>query len=287
MTKKQLPKKEDLHWPTLKALEALGGSALIQELSERIASDLQLPDSVLDIPHKTGSRSEFDYRAAWARTDLKMIALITNSSRGVWVITEAGRAISSEKEVRQKIRQDRQERVKRHDKKKAAQNAGAGNISDDTVNEEAWIEDVLDIVCKIDPYAFERLCQRVLREAGFTNVEVTSRARDGGIDGTGVLRVNLLSFRIAFQCKRYSGSVSAPEIQKFQGAICGRADKGLFITTGRFTKDAGEEAVRDGAPAIDLIDGREFCRLLKEYGLGVTTKTEEVVEPQREFFEKL
>lgn len=283
MAKKQLPKREDLLRPTLKALEALGGSASIKELLERMASDLQLPDSLLDIPHKDASRSRFEYVAAWARTDLKMVGLITNSLRGVWVITEAGRNISSEEEVREMVRQ---EHAKLRDRRKSARNLEVQDTDDDTANDQ-WVDDVLDIVRRIDSDAFERLCQRVLREAGFTKVEVTSRTRDGGIDGTGVLRVNLLSFRIAFQCKRYSGSVSAPEIQKFQGAICGRADKGLFITTGRFTKDAEREAVRDGALAIDLIDGVELCGLLKDYGLGVATKTEELVEPRREFFEKL
>ena len=271
-------------WPTLKTLEALGGSASIQELLERIALDLQLPDSVLDIPHKNDSHSAFGYNAAWARTDLKMADLITNSLQGVWVITESGRNVHSEKEARERVRQAR---VKQREKNKAAQSVEAGGSDDSTTSEQDWVDDLLGILRKIDPDAFERLCQRVLREAGFKKVEVTVRTRDGGIDGTGVLRVNLLSFRVAFQCKRYSDSVPAPEIQKFQGAMSGRADKGLFITTGRFTKDAEKAAVRDGALAIDLIDGVELCSLLKERDLGVVTKTKEFVELDHEFFEKL
>lgn len=284
MTKKKLPKREDLLWPALKALEALGGSASIQELSERMVLDLRLPDSVLDIPHKSDSRSAFDYNAAWARTDLKMVGLVTNSLRGVWVITELGRSIHSEKEVCERVRQARAEH---RETNKDARGVEAGSSDYNTASEQTWVDDLLEILRKIDPNAFERLCQRVLREAGFNKVEVTERTRDGGIDGTGVLRVNLLSFRVAFQCKRYSGSVPAPEIQKFQGAMSGRADKGLFITTGRFTRDAEKAAVRDGALAIDLIDGIELCSLLKERDLGVMTKTKEFVELDREFFEKL
>ena len=69
--------------------------------------------------------------------------------------------------------------------------------------------------------------------------------------------------------------------------MVGRADKGLFLTTGRFTKEAEREAIRDGAPAIDLIDGIEVCRLLKSLELGVRIQTIEDVSPIPEFFENL
>ena len=118
-------------------------------------------------------------------------------------------------------------------------------------------------------------------------VEVTGRSGDGGIDGSGVLRVKLISFHVLFQCKRYAGSVSASEIRDFRGAMVGRADKGLFITTGAFTKDAKREAVRDGAPAIDLIDGMDLCILLRDLGLGISTETVKVVKPRQEFFDGL
>lgn len=119
------------------------------------------------------------------------------------------------------------------------------------------------------PDAFERLAQRILRESGFIRVEVTGRSGDGGIDGIGVLRVNLLSFHVLFQCKRYHGSVGASEIRDFRGAMVGRSDKGLFITTGTFTNEARREATRDGAPPIDLIDGDQLCDILKRLKLGV------------------
>ena len=97
------------------------------------------------------------------------------------------------------------------------------------------------------------------------------------------MRVNLISFHVRFQCKRYAGSVGASEIRDFRGAMVGRADKGLFITTGRFTRDAAREAVRDGAPAIDLIDGLDLCGLLMELELGVAS----VIRPQPEFFAEI
>jgi restriction system protein len=130
----------------------------------------------------------------------------------------------------------------------------------------------------MSPAGFERLSQRILRESGFTKVEVQGRSGDGGIDGAGVLRMNLVSFHVLFQCKRWKDAVSAPVVRDFRGAMIGRADKGLIITTGRFTSEAQREAVRDGAPAIDLVDGETLCELLKNLRLGVEVRSVEVVE---------
>nr|WP_305888984.1 restriction endonuclease [Parvularcula maris] len=122
---------------------------------------------------------------------------------------------------------------------------------------------------------------------GFVRVEVRGKTGDGGIDGVGVLRVNLVTFQVYFQCKRYTGSVGSKEIRDFRGALQGRADKGLFVTTGTFTKQASEEAARDGAIAIDLIDGERLCSLLKEYSLGVETELVERVTVKPEWFGSL
>jgi len=285
VTEQQLPTFEDLLWPTLKVLEKHGGSASIQELSEYVARELALSDEILDVRHQDGPKSEVDYRAAWARTHLKLIGAVDNTSRGVWTITEAGRSAESEDQVRDQVRQERAKRYQ--DKRNPGTTTKRSSGDDDTLNEDDWRDALLAIVRRISPDAFERLCQRVLRESGFTKVVVTGRSGDGGIDGAGVLRVNLISFHVRFQCKRYTGSVGAPEIRDFRGAMVGRADKGLFITTGGFTKDAEREAVRDGAPAIDLIDGSDLCDLLKTRGLGVSTETVEVVRPKSEFFDML
>jgi restriction system protein len=154
-------------------------------------------------------------------------------------------------------------------------------------NGSDWKDRLLELLRGLPPDAFERLAQRMLREAGFVKVEVTGRSGDGGIDGIGVLRVNLLSFQVLFQCKRYQGSVSASAIRDFRGAMIGRSDKGLVITTGAFTSDARKEATRDGAPAIDLIDGDQLCDLLKDLQLGVQTAMVEQVSVQPEWFQNL
>ena len=284
MMKQKLPTYEDLLWPTLRVLTRRGGSATIHELSEGIAQELGLADELLNVRHGDGPQSEIEYRAGWARTHLKQIGAVENPSRGVWTITEAGQRLP-EAEVRDRVRQERAERAKRYQGR--SRDPKPDPVDPDALNERDWKDSLLAIVRQIPPDAFERLCQRVLRESGFVKVEVTGQTGDGGIDGAGVLRLNLLSFHVRFQCKRYSGTVSTREIRDFRGAMVGRADKGLFLTTGGFTKDAQREAVRDGAPAIDLIDGRDFCDLLKDHKLGVETATVEVVRPKPEFFEGL
>jgi restriction system protein len=136
------------------------------------------------------------------------------------------------------------------------------------------------------PDGFERLTQRLLREAGFISATVTGRTGDGGIDGLGVYRMSLVSFPVFFQCKRYKGSVGSAAVRDFRGAMAGRGDKGLLITTGTFTSEAKAEATRDGAPPVDLIDGDRLCDLLKEYDLGVKTTVRQIedITVDTEFF---
>lgn len=102
----------------------------------------------------------------------------------------------------------------------------------------------------------------------------------------GVYRLSLVSFPVFFQCKRYKGSVTPDKVRDFRGAMAGRGDKGLLITTGTFTAEAKKEATREGAPPIDLIDGERLCDLLKEHQLGVTTtlRTIEEIKVNPEFF---
>lgn len=281
MTAVEMPTYNDLLWPTLEVLKKNGGSASIKELSEQVTRLLALPDEVSDRLHGEGPQTEVGYRLAWARTNLKWAGAVDNTARGVWRITPKGRAMRSDKELRDLVRRERKRRSRERDKPERAERAKESepSLAGD------WREGLLAILRELTPDAFERLCQRILRESGFTKVEVTGRSGDGGIDGAGVLRVNLISFHVRFQCKRYAGSVGPGEIRDFRGAMVGRADKGLFLTTGRFTRAADREAVRDGAPAIDLIDGLALCELLRKLELGVSTEL--VTRPQPEFFAEL
>lgn len=188
---------------------------------------------------------------------------------GVWVLTNNQAAIK---------KAEKSPRIKKSVEK---------DIDEEVENAEGWKAELVRILQeKVTPDGFERLVQRVLREKGFSQVEVTGRSGDGGIDGKGIARINgILSFHIIFQCKRYKGKVSSGAIRDFRGSMVGRTDKGLFITTGYFTRDAIREASRDGAPAIDLMDGEKFAEKLKELNLGVGIELREHVVIDEKWFE--
>jgi restriction system protein len=161
------------------------------------------------------------------------------------------------------------------------------NKSSDDALVDDWRNELLGVLQNMDPIAFEHLCKRLLVENGFEQVSVTQRSNDRGIDGKGILRLNLISFKVLFQAKRYKSSIQGPEIRNFQAAVQGRADKGLFITTGQFTSGAKEEADRDGGTPIELIDGEILCDLLKKHSIGVETKMVESVMVDKSFFDHI
>ncbi len=289
MDKPKVVQYHQMMIPTLKALKKLGGSANIEELDSMVIDDImQLPEEMQNVLHKEdGTQTEVQYRLAWARTYLKKYGLIDNSARGVWSFTEAfdGNIDNiSPDEIVQSVRS--------MSKKVSVEAIEDDNLENDGVDlpEEAmdWREKLRDVLLKISPDAFERLTLRLLRESGFTQVEVTGRSNDHGIDGKGIIRLHgIMSFHMIFQCKRYKGSVTPSDIRDFRGAMQGRADKGLFITTGSFTSEAKKEATRDGAPALDLIDGDALIERLKDLGLGVTEKIIKDYEVNEEWFMKI
>jgi len=278
-----LPTFDELIVPTIKALLGLGGSGTIEEINERVYQIANIPDETLQILHgENGLQSEVDYRLAWSRTYLKKYGLLDNSARGIWALTKSDLnidQIDSDQIVRTVREQHKQTEQK--NKKEANEEV---EITE-KIEETNWKEQLLNVLFDIPPEAFERLAQRLLRESGFIQVEVIGKTGDGGIDGKGIVRISdFLSFHVIFQCKRYKGSITPSQIRDFRGAMQGRADKGLFITTGTFTRDAIKEATRDGAPPIDLIDGELLCDKLKEFKLGVETELIESVEVKTEWF---
>jgi restriction system protein len=272
-TKHDLPSFQEYFVPAIRCLKARGGSATIEEMEDDVAELMTLSEEVLAVPHGRGSQSQFQYELAWVRTYLKKAGTVENSERGVWRLTPLGMTMPE-----REIQSIRRRVVAERRRQKSALPAEAREIeADEDTGEISWREHLLDTLLKLKPEAFERLCQRILRESGFTKVEITGRSGDEGIDGVGVLRLNLLSFHVLFQCKRWRGSVGASVVRDFRGAMVGRADKGLILTTGSFTADARREATRDGAPAIDLVDGEALCDLLKSLKIGVSvTLVEEV-----------
>jgi restriction system protein len=279
-----VPTFDSMLLPTIQALQILGGSGTTEEIYDKVVQILNVPDKVLEIPHGSTSQSEVEYRLAWSRTYLKKYGLLQNSSRGVWSLVSTAINLDDldAKEIVKAVREA--------DKNKVTPSDPATDAveSIETLEELAWHQQLHKMLLSLEPSAFERLAQRLLRESGFIQVQVTGKSGDGGIDGVGIARINgFLSFHVLFQCKRYQGSVTAGQVRDFRGAMQGRTDKGLFITTGTFTRDAIKEATRDGAPPIDLIDGEQLVQRLKELGLGVKITMIESVEVDTNWFTKI
>lgn len=283
----KLPKYTQFMLPTLKVLSSAGGSASIHEINDSVVGMMGLPEAALEIEYPSGAGPVIADRLSWARSYLKTAGLVASGGRGVWLISEAGRQalVLPEAQLKAEIAEAarRQNEVRRKSQTRIAKQTddqGEAGLID-------WRDRLLAVLRQVDPAAFERLCQRLLRESGFVKVEVTGRSGDGGIDGTGILQLSLMSFHVLFQCKRYQGSVGSGAVRDFRGAMMGRTDKGLIITTGTFSLDARKEATRDGAPPIDLIDGEDLCEKLKTLELGVSTQLVEEVSIDPEWFNEL
>lgn len=262
--------------PVFKALKELGGSGSIEEINARAWVLAGVPKELLDQPHyeKNGRPhgTEVGYRLHWARSILKLDGWITNSKRGVWSLTERGASVDDidPDEVLRRVR--------------GARPKGKGDgVVEPEVIPEPWRDELSDVLQQMAPGAFERLAQRILREAGFVQVEVTGRTGDGGIDGYGTLKLNeMLSVQALFQCKRYSRSVPSKDVREFCGALTKRHRSfGIFLATNAFTSGAREEA--DGPLSIELIDLEKLLDLLKELGLGV----EITYKVDRSFFDSI
>ncbi|XDD54091.1 restriction endonuclease [Leptospira sp. WS4.C2] len=284
----KIPTYDEMMNPLISALKELGGSGTIDEINEKVFGIMELPNDILEIPHgDKGSRSEVEYRLAWTRTYLKRSGLLENSSRGVWSLTSESKNADqlNTKDIVNLVRS-----LSKAERKEKTENEDF-DINDLDAPEEFrnWRNDLKNILFEIKPDAFERLFKRILRESGFHQVEVTGKSGDGGIDGKGIFRIaGFISFNVLFQCKRYRDkSVTASDVRDFRGALQGRADKGLFVTTSSFTRDAIREATRDGAPPIDLIDGDALIDKLKELQLGLEIEIVEKIEINKEWFKDL
>lgn len=264
--------------PVLKAVRDLGGSARPQEVYQRVSESLGLTADEKSKLTPSGS-PRHENQMAWARFYLVRAGLMDSSKRGVWSLTELGRAQAdfSAAEALDLFRKVRDETVvptsasSDQAKVKKVEEPVAPDDGVSAAEPTDHRQRVVEVLQALAPSAFERFCQRLLREAGFQNVEVTGRAGDGGIDGTGILQVNtLVSFKVLFQCKRYKGTAVTPsQVRDFRGAMGGRADKGIILTTGGFTQEAKKEAVRDGVPPIELVDGEKLVTMLEELEMGL------------------
>ncbi len=265
-----IPQYHQLMWPTLEAIQALGGSGTIAEIEAKVQEIENFSEEQQAVLHGDGPGTEINYRLAWARSYLKEVGALDNSARGVWSITDEGRRLTEADMDAIPANARASARARRQ------QQAAEPEEEESEVESSDWKTALLETLQELPADRFERLAQRLLREAGFISVQVTGRSGDGGIDGVGILRLSLMSFPMYFQCKKWRGSVGPDKVRDFRGAMAGRGDKGVLITTGTFTREAEREARREGATQIDLIDGEQLCELMKEYRLGLNVERVEM-----------
>jgi len=272
--------------PVVAALQELGGSGTPSEVRDIIIRDMQLSENELSETIDNGS-SRFENQTSWARFYLVHAGYIGSSKRGIWTLSEKGLAVEDTssidamqlfKDVRDKFEKEKKKNNVVESDKISPEDARLGASS-------SYKKKLLDKIKSMSPGGFERLCQRLLRESGFQKVVVTGKSGDGGIDGHGILQINsFVSFNVLFQCKRYAGSVAVSHVRDFRGAMMGRADKGIILTTGTFTQDSKMEASRDGVPPIELVDGEKLVEMFEELELGLIPRT--VYEVDDDFFDE-
>lgn len=293
----RIPRTSKLILPTFIALKKLGGSGNNDEILNQVINDLEIIDEVADIPHNDKSNlSELQYQLAWARTYLQKQGIIENPERSMWAITpnfaqadaidDKAILAAVNKERYEKFKQDKDSPEKKPEQQEENDFDEDVGADDDTPDEiKDWRVKLSDILRTMNHFGFERLTQRILRSCGFTHVEVTKKTGDGGIDGFGKWKIGgILSFNVAFECKRRP-SVSVEDIRSFRGSLTTDIEKGVFVTTGTFTKSARDEASMSGKKQIDLIDGEALIDLIAEHNIGVKAVTVYYID--EEFFAKI
>jgi len=278
--------------PIIEVLEELGGSGRAGEVTELVVERLNIPEEELNETIKSGA-SRIKNQIQWARLMLVKTDHLDSSERGVWSLTEKGAKSNLTQHDLLDLYDKRKQWAKEYRKSRELKQQEVSvdaSVSDEPEDDEGFSDvdyriELLNILKSLPPSGFERICQRLLREAGFEQVTVTGRSGDGGIDGIGICQVNaFVSFKVLFQCKRYQGSVGPALVRDFRGAMMGRADKGIILTTGNFTKEATREARRDGVPPIELVDGEKLVNMFEKIQLGL--KPVPAFEIDYQFFEK-
>jgi restriction system protein len=251
-------------------MRGLGGSGTASEIVDKSLEVAQITEAEQQAVNKNGL-SRVKNQVHWARQYLVWAGYLGSSKWGVWNLTDKGMSVDfstfNALDIFKSIQSNRPKKPKELSPQQL----------DETVLDEEGPKDhraaLLEVIKSLPPGGFERLTQRLLRESGFQQVTVTGKSGDGGIDGIGTLKVNpFVSFNVLFQCKRYQGAVTPSQVRDFRGAMMGRADKGLIITTGTFTLDAKKEARRDGVPPIELVDGDTLIEMFGDHELGLVPK---------------
>ncbi len=258
MSKRKGPQFLRFCLPIIEVLNELGGSGKPSEITDMVIDSLGISEDEVEETTSNGA-SRIRNQVAWARFYLAKAGYLDSSERGTWRITGKAQTESLSEDGIFRMFKEVQASMPRKSK------PVKDECADEVIEELQEETNLLNVLRSLSPEGFERICKLLLLESGFERVEVTGQSVDGGIDGHGVLEVNpFVSFKVLFQCKRYTKQlVSSPQVRDFRGAMQGRADKGIILTTGEFTSDAKKEARRDGAPPIELVNGAKLVSMFE------------------------
>jgi restriction system protein len=224
--------------PILEVMRGLGGSGTASEIVDRSIELAKVTEEEQQAVNKNGL-SRVKNQVHWARQYLVWAGYLGSSKWGVWNLTDEGSSVNLSAFNALETFKSIQSKRFQYRKPKEADAERADDTGPGEEESKDYRTRLLELIKSLPPSGFERLTQRLLRESGFQHVSVTGKSGDGGIDGVGTLQVNpFVSFNVLFQCKRYQGAVTPSQVRDFRGAMMGRADKGLIITTGTFTLDA-------------------------------------------------
>jgi restriction system protein len=270
--------------PIIEILKSLGGSGQASEVADQVVERMKIPDEELNETLQSGGSKIYN-QISWARFLLVRLGYLDASQRGVWTLTENGyNANLNEDNFHKELKELKKQRRLERKLEKQAKDSDEDQIKDEDNGDDLdYREELLNLLKSLPADGFERICQRLLRESGFKQVNVTGRSGDGGIDGNGILQVNpFVSFTVLFQCKRYKNTVSPSTVRDFRGAMMGRADKGIIMTTGTFSLEAKREAQREGVPPIELVDGEKLVDMFELLELGLSPR--KTYDVNRKFF---
>lgn len=271
------PRQVEIERPLLEVIAELGGKAKPREVYPLVAKrfpELTAEEQEQRLENYPSTR-KWSNLVQWVRQRLVDSGEIDGSERGVWQLTDAGRARLS---VKKQIVSNSDAAVSH------APSVSLRDLLNTNIDEVKGR--LLDELKNLTPRGFEHFCREFLAHLGYRSVEVTRRSQDGGIDGFGDFRQGAISIRSAFQAKKWTdNSVGRPEVDKFRGAIQGDFDHGVFLTTSRFSKDAKAASYKKGAITILLLDGAAITDLLVERGLGVRKLPLFIYDLDEEFFD--
>ena len=289
-----VPDYQSLMLPLLQYAAKKGGEVSTGEVVESLAKELGLTEEDLQELLPSGVQSTFANRVGWASTYMKKAGLLEATHRGFFQITERGKDLLSQqpKSINRKVLQQYPEFREFQQLKgtrssyKTVQSKVASDVSTATPSEaleEAYenlrdelADELLSKLKKISPSFFERSVVELLVKMGYGGSRADAgkaigRSGDGGIDG--IIKEDKLGLDVVYiQAKRWDNNpVGRPDVMQFAGALqAQRANKGIFITTSRFTDDARGYVTQIGIKIV-LIDGEQLTNLMIDHDVGVST----------------